>query len=226
MGTPVLVVPAGGQDPNCLCATLMPSVEQAFCGGGLSGWSTQARVHLGFVGASCCKELLRSFGLFGPEKRRLRGRPHDSLQLLMAALQLLRVLRLLMVALQLLMVALQLLMELGAQPSCLPGLPPLLGSRGRGLKSPRTGPAPGPPVPRCSCKACSGCLTLMCGRRAEVPWHHLPSGAEHKGSTVSCELLALGQAAISLFRSPSLKLWAAPGCSVLLFLSGTVNDPI
>lgn len=83
MGTPVLVVPAGGQDPNCLCATLMPSVEQAFCGGGLSGWSTQARVHLGFVGASCCKELLRSFGLFGSEKRRLRGRPHYSLQLLM-----------------------------------------------------------------------------------------------------------------------------------------------
>lgn len=29
--------------------------------------------------------------------------------------------------------------------------------------------------------------------------------AEHKGSTVSCELLALGQTAISLFRSPVSK---------------------
>lgn len=46
------------------------------------------------------------------------------------------------------------------------------------------------------------------------------SRAEHKGSTVSCELLALGQAAIALFCSLSLKLWVAPGCSVLLFLSG------
>lgn len=39
-------------------------------------------------------------------------------------------------------------------------------------------------------------------------------------------MLALGQVAISVLHSLSLKLWLAPGLSALLFLSGTVNDPI
>lgn len=43
---------------------------------------------------------------------------------------------------------------------------------------------------------------------------------------MSCETLALGQVAVSFLHSLSLKLWLAPGLGVLLFLSGTVNDPI
>jgi len=70
-------------------------------------------------------------------------------------------------------------------------------------------------------------LRLASGRRAlKCHCSHISAVRKHKGSTVSYETLAFGQLPISFLQSLSLKLWVAPGCSVLLFLSGTVNDPI
>lgn len=55
---------------------------------------------------------------------------------------------------------------------------------------------------------------------------HISAVHTHKDSTVSPEMLAFRQPATSFLHSLSLKLWVAPGRSVLLFLSETVNDPI
>lgn len=67
-------------------------------------------------------------------------------------------------------------------------------------------------------------LSPRCGLKCHCS--HISAVCKHKDSTVSYEMLAFSQPAISFLHSLSLKLWVAPGRSVLLFLSGTVNDPI